>query len=67
MAMAQPIAAPVMPYLGISARSTPMLIPTVSNPLARLQLLRPAVISTMLTWPHTVASSMERPRMTMTM
>ena len=49
MATAQPMAAPVIPYLGMSSRSRPTFTTTAAIPLARLQLLRPVVISTMST------------------
>ena len=58
IATAHPMAAPVIPYFGISRRSRLTLTATAISPLARLQLLRPEVIRTMSTWPHAVASSM---------
>ena len=67
IATAQPDAAPVIPYRGMRSRSRPTFTNTAIRPLARLQLLRPVVIRTMSTWPHAVATSMVRPRMTMTM
>ena len=66
MAMAHPIAAPVMPYRGMSTRSRLTFTPTARSPLIRLQALRPVVISTMSTWPQAVASSMVTPRMSIT-
>ncbi len=66
MAAAQPIAAPVIPNLGMSTRSRPMLTPIASKPLYKLQLLRPAVMSTVSTCPHAVATSMAEPSMSIT-
>ena len=46
---AQPMAAPVMPYLGMSSRSRLTFTTTARTPLTRLQLLRPLVTRIMST------------------